>query len=448
MVKKAEAYNRMQGAITYFIHNLNMTVAPKIRQISGVEWNTEDGVDISMSIIQRPTGLAFAIREIRGPLTRDVFYKNQIVFKGVNRNNTGDCGICGFIHGEKAEYGIAVPDAALENGIASPPAGAVITAVKKPSSVSPDVAKPPQHKNTMAIIVDVYDWAWDIASRELLRYLPGVHGDIFDMGDFFYRSADKVIGKYDIVLVYPWGASGLMKKLNPDNTIICMAGGDQLKIMDAFDGVSRDFKFIGACNPHIKRVLAKRYPEKTILLLSHGVDTKLFKPNPKTNTNAFAVGWVGRTTRQLKRFGLAQRVMDNLYGANFLVADFHSDGAHKNIGHRDMPQFYNSLDCLLVTSDTEAHPLVVYEAMACGIPVVATRVGDVANYIKDGKNGFVLPIDAPVSMFSEKIKMLYDKGVKTKMGWEARKTVLAELAWEKVAREQYKDLKKIVRGGG
>jgi glycosyltransferase involved in cell wall biosynthesis len=51
---------------------------------------------------------------------------------------------------------------------------------------------------------------------------------------------------------------------------------------------------------------------------------------------------------------------------------------------------------IVVPSWTEAFPLVIPEAMAAGLPIVATRVGAVPDFVKDGEDGFlVAPQDAP-----------------------------------------------------
>ena len=289
--------------------------------------------------------------------------------------------------------------------------------------------------NSFLIIVDTYDWAWDIASRELLSAMPEAKGKIVDVDDFRRGGID--VRTYNVVLVYPWAATGLLNYLDPRNTVINIAGGDQLELLYFFKSLCSRFKYYGVCNDIIKDKIIEAFPTKEIFTLTHGVDTELFSPQKRTSERTFRVGWVGKCDRELKRFYLAKKITKE-HNFTLRVAGFKSRPHHK------MPNFYRSVDCLLVTSDKEAHPMIVYEAMSCEVPPITTDVGDVSRYITDGENGFILPINASISEFAEKINILKnDADLRKKMGKAARKTILERLSWEQIA-EQYKPLTKIL----
>ena len=65
------------------------------------------------------------------------------------------------------------------------------------------------------------------------------------------------------------------------------------------------------------------------------------------------------------------------------------------VAHGDMPMFYRSADVFALSSEFDNSPNAVLEAMACGLPVVATDVGGVRQFVTDGDGGIVVaPGDA------------------------------------------------------
>jgi glycosyltransferase involved in cell wall biosynthesis len=62
------------------------------------------------------------------------------------------------------------------------------------------------------------------------------------------------------------------------------------------------------------------------------------------------------------------------------------------LGACDARPLMSAFDMLILTSESEGHPLVVLEGMARGLPIVATRVGGISETVQHGVNGFITPV--------------------------------------------------------
>jgi len=96
---------------------------------------------------------------------------------------------------------------------------------------------------------------------------------------------------------------------------------------------------------------------------------------------------------------------------------------------RSLPELYASCDAFLFSSTTETLGLVVLEAMASGMPVIATPAGGVADHLRDGENGLTYPPrDAP-AMAAQMIRLAQDHALAARLGAGARLTAEG-LSWE------------------
>lgn len=63
-----------------------------------------------------------------------------------------------------------------------------------------------------------------------------------------------------------------------------------------------------------------------------------------------------------------------------------------------MYDVYAAADVLVITSAVEGLPMVLLEALAVGVPVYATRAGEIESVIEDGVNGYTVPVDQPLML--------------------------------------------------
>lgn len=88
-----------------------------------------------------------------------------------------------------------------------------------------------------------------------------------------------------------------------------------------------------------------------------------------------------------------------------------------------------------VHKKSEILGLVLLEAMACGAPVLVTRVGGMPEVVREGATGFVVPPNDPAAL-GERIRHMYENpDVVERMGRAAREHALENFTWDQVARK-------------
>ncbi len=78
----------------------------------------------------------------------------------------------------------------------------------------------------------------------------------------------------------------------------------------------------------------------------------------------------------------------------------------KWIPHENLPKYLNELKLIVIPSYTETGPFIALEALACGTPILATKVGIISNIIKDEFNGFILTNNLPECIAKDIIRVL------------------------------------------
>ena len=111
-------------------------------------------------------------------------------------------------------------------------------------------------------------------------------------------------------------------------------------------------------------------------VIPFGVDTELFRPMDRNEARE-RLGWDTDTRvvlfpydpeREVKNYAMARRVIERAS----VDAELRTVSG---LAYEEMPYVMNASDALLITSERESGPMVIKEAVACGLPVISTDVG-------------------------------------------------------------------------
>jgi len=100
----------------------------------------------------------------------------------------------------------------------------------------------------------------------------------------------------------------------------------------------------------------------------------------------------------------------------------------------DVPELLAMSDIFVLSSINEGMGRVLVEAMAVGLPVVATRVGGVPAVVVDGETGIIVPSRDPGALADAIIKLLKDEDLRQRMGDAGRKRVDPDFSVETMVR--------------
>lgn len=201
--------------------------------------------------------------------------------------------------------------------------------------------------------------------------------------------------------------------------------------------------------------------EDDLCFIPRGVDTDMFKPDNTTNnlfrrslgvdSEDFVILYVGRFD-QVKGVDYLLEAVKMIYSEHekiklILVGDGNLKDYYYEIsepirdavvftGFRsDIPKFMNMADVVVLPSLSEGCPNVVLEAMACGTPVIASRVGAVPDIIENDRTGVIVEPKDVEGLKWALARLMEDQEFARKMGEQGRKRVEKEFTWDVICRK-------------
>jgi D-inositol-3-phosphate glycosyltransferase len=118
-----------------------------------------------------------------------------------------------------------------------------------------------------------------------------------------------------------------------------------------------------------------------------------------------------------------------------------------NVDIEKLPSLYENADLLILPSVSEASPLVVAEAMACGTPVLATRIAGLPALVEDWETGFLVHPDNVGELGVALRFLMRDPKLRKRMSEKARLKVTGQLVWPMLASQYeiaYRDVRERV----
>ena len=256
-------------------------------------------------------------------------------------------------------------------------------------------------------------------------YTPKIGRSFYGLFMFFSLLLNSFVwvrkNKVDLVLgawAYPDAVAGyLFARLLGKKFILKVHGSDinvlaQSKIRALqIRYVANSAEYVLAVSHALKRrLVALGVNEQKIMVLYNGVDGALFNRQDNLRCqNVTQLLYVGNLKQEkgvfelLDAFEVLKRNRPNLRllfaGGGGMADELSRRIRQKNLAeavqllgpvcHADLPAIMNSASVVVLPSYDEGVPNVLLEAMSCGIPVVASRVGGIPEIVNEGKTGIL-----------------------------------------------------------
>jgi 1,2-diacylglycerol 3-alpha-glucosyltransferase len=226
----------------------------------------------------------------------------------------------------------------------------------------------------------------------------------------------------------------------------------------------------------IAKLIKKRGVKTPIAVVPTGVDVDGFaggdgtraRQKLKIPAGAFVVGHTGRLAPEKNLAYLTRAValfLRDVPEARFLVvgggpfeAEIQRVCAEAGVADRlvmagkqtgrNLHDAFKAMDLFVFSSFSETQGMVLAEAMAAGLPVIALKASGVVEVLRDGVNGFLLPARTPPGKFAQRIKVLHDSPGRRKQFSRAARVTAKDFSREHCAEQAlgfYEEIRKETR---
>ncbi len=232
----------------------------------------------------------------------------------------------------------------------------------------------------------------------------------------------------------------------------------------------RKVSFVASCSPE----LLDRFTKTTAFqgmkeVIPYGVDSSTFSPNRSLgkkireklgiSSESVVILALGRMVEK-KGFEYLARIVSKLAEDKDVHVIFAGDGELLNsikkivsgnqkvhfvgkVLRDEIVSLYNAADIFVMPSihdskgNVDGLPNVILEAMATGLPVVATRVSGIPLAVKDGVNGFLVKEKDSEAIFEKLRILIHNNALRKIFADNSRKIAVSDFGWETIAKRYY-----------
>ena len=272
--------------------------------------------------------------------------------------------------------------------------------------------------------------------------------------------------KPDLVIAFfsiPGGpAAWLLRLLRGVPYIVSLRGGDvpgfDAKNLAALHAITnpltaliwRNARAVVGNSAGLCQLAQNFMPGLAVLEIPNGVDTGRFFPATRKPDGTCELLFVGRLAPQKGVDILLNALALIFTGWRLRIAGDGPEREHLSalattLGLADrvtflgwtqrdaLPELYRSADVFVFPSYDEGMPNVVLEALASGLPIVATRIAGNDQLVVDGENGALVPPGNPAAFANALLPVLADRTLRTAMGESSRRIAVERFSWTRSA---------------
>lgn len=209
-----------------------------------------------------------------------------------------------------------------------------------------------------------------------------------------------------------------------------------------------------ACSEGLRDLALRTAPTASIRVIPDGADLARFRPIPRpADQTPMRLLMISRLIPR-KGVHLLLQAIPKIVSNTPFVVDIVGDGPEQpkleqmarelgiteqvsfvgTVAYEELEQWYQRADVFVLCSYAEGMPLVVLEAMACGLPVVATRVQGIESLVQPGRNGYLFPPGNVDALAEALTKVLNAGPIRQSMG-EHSVRLVQPYDWSHIAQQ-------------